>query len=236
MKTAIIVTVMFLGAFNVHAATLQAEQFEEFVTPEVSALGEFTRAKKFAIPNYSAKDKANILKKYSYLDPKHLIDTDMLSDAVLYYEWNFDKIDNTSLLCVLDFSLHSSVSRFFIINMKTGAVESHHVAHGTNSDVDDDGLAESFSNKVGSLQSSLGFYYTAETYVGKNGRSLRMDGLSTTNSNVRDRAVVIHGADYVWESDVKQGRTWGCFGFAEDQITGIIDQLEGGTLILAASK
>jgi hypothetical protein len=63
--------------------------------------------------------------------------------------------------------------------------------------------------------SSLGFYLTGETYHGKHGFSLRLDGLEADfNSNARDRAIVIHGADYAEEAFAKQtgrlGRSLGC--------------------------
>ena len=56
------------------------------------------------------------------------------------------------------------------------------------SDPENDGTPRRFSNVEGSLQSSLGYYVTAETYEGKWGYSLRLDGLSATNSQVRKRA------------------------------------------------
>jgi len=117
--------------------------------------------------------------------------------------------------------------------MKSGAVQAVHVAHGSGSDPRNTGRATVFSNEDGSNCSSLGYYLTAETYDGKHGYSCRMDGLSTTNSNVRERAVVIHGADYVHDSDVKQGRSWGCFALAMTMRTSVIDRLKGGSLIYA---
>src|SRR5690606_28831407 len=104
----------------------------------------------------------------------------------------------------------SNKKRLHVINMSTGAGWSLHVAHGKGSDKNHDAYAERFSNTSGSNASSLGAYLTAETYSGSNGYSLRLDGLSTTNSNARRRAVVVHGASYVKDSNVKQGRSWGC--------------------------
>ena len=51
---------------------------------------------------------------------------------------------------------------------------------------------------MGSRQSSLGLFRTADTYVGQNGYSLRLDGLEPGfNSQARARAIVMHGAKYV---------------------------------------
>ena len=63
---------------------------------------------------------------------------------------------------------------------------------------------------MGSKMTSLGTYVTAETYYGKHGLSLRLDGLDKENSRARERAIVIHGADYVTPDRTKMGRSWGC--------------------------
>lgn len=78
---------------------------------------------------------------------------------------------------------------------------------------------------------SLGFFITAETYYGSNGFSLRMDGKSTTNSNARSRAIVIHGADYVNQSSV--GRSWGCPALEMRFYQEVIEKVKGGALVYA---
>ena len=116
-------------------------------------------------------------------------------------------------LTIVDFSLSANEERMWVIDMKTKQVVLRSlVAHGRNSG---DVFANEFSNKSESYQSSLGFYATGETYVGKHGLSLRLDGLEYgINDKARDRAVVIHGADYVSESFIKSngrlGRSQGC--------------------------
>jgi hypothetical protein len=115
--------------------------------------------------------------------------------------------------------------------MRTGAVESQPVAHGNKSDPDDDGYATIFSNTVNSLMSSVGFALTAETYQGRNGYSLRLDGLQETNSKLRERAVVVHKSSYVSTSRTKQGRSYGCPALPVDASERIIDKIKGGSLI-----
>jgi hypothetical protein len=173
------------------------------------------------------------LSKYSYVDPTHMIQEKHLTAALNYYETNKAQLGNSSYLSIIDFSKSSKEKRFFIINMSTGSVWAIHVAHGKGSDSDHDGIAEKFSNVSGSNASSLGFYLTAETYNGSNGYSLRLDGLSSTNSNVRARAIVIHGASYVQESSVIQGRSWGCPAVAVELRDKVISLLKGGSLIYA---
>jgi L,D-transpeptidase catalytic domain len=116
------------------------------------------------------------------------------------------------LLTVVDFSKSSNTKRLWIIDMATNTVVYNTlVAHGRNSG---DEFATSFSNSNSSNKSSLGFYATGEIYVGKHGRSLRLDGLEATNNNARSRGVVMHAADYVSENFIKQhnrlGRSQGC--------------------------
>ena len=86
---------------------------------------------------------------------------------------------------------------------------------------------------AGSNASSLGYYMTAETYTGSHGYSLRLDGLSSTNSKVRSRAIVVHGADYVEEAAVIQGRSWGCPAVAMANRTTVINMIKGGSIIYA---
>ena len=86
------------------------------------------------------------------------------------------------------------------------------VAHGRNTGEE---FANEFSNQAESFKSSVGFYSTGEIYDGKHGMSLKLDGLEKgLNDKARERAVVIHGADYVSESFIKQnkrlGRSQGC--------------------------
>lgn len=179
-------------------------------------------------------EREEILKLYDYVDPNRIVPDKHLEEAILYYHKNKSKLKNSSVLSVIDFGQSSSQKRFYIINMTTGTVWNIHVSHGKGSDSDHDGYAEKFSNTSGSNASSLGFYLTAETYEGSNGYSLRLDGLSSTNSNARARAVVVHGASYVQDSAVIQGRSWGCPAVSTANRTKVINLIKGGSLIYAA--
>ena len=80
------------------------------------------------------------------------------------------------------------------------------MAHGRGSG---DNYATRFSNAEGSHQTSLGLFRTADTYVGSNGYSLRLDGLETgVNDRARDRAIVMHGAPYVSEANLRTSAAW----------------------------
>jgi hypothetical protein len=170
--------------------------------------------------------------KYSYVDPGHVVPSKALGLALDYYDANKGNISNTKYLSVIDFTQHSGKKRFYIINMSSGSVWQIHTAHGSGSDGNADGYADSFSNVSGSNASSLGFYRTAEVYDGSHGRSLRLDGYSKSNSNVRERAVVIHAADYVSDNLSKMGRSWGCPAVSWNDRDAVIDHLMGGSVIL----
>ncbi|MDX9909496.1 MAG: murein L,D-transpeptidase catalytic domain family protein, partial [Mariniphaga sp.] len=97
-------------------------------------------------------------------------------------------------------------------------------------------MAEKFSNKPGSYASSPGFYTTGETYFGKHGFSLRLNGIENgINDKARERANVIHGADYVSsefiEKNGRLGRSLGCPAVPEELSTEIIETIKDGTCL-----
>lgn len=185
-------------------------------------------------PDVSGTDRESILKNYDHVDPSHIVPYKALEDALIYFHQNKARFSNTDYLSVINFAQSSKEKRFYIINMKSGNVWPIRVAHGKGSDSNHDGFAEKFSNSSGSNASSLGVYRAAEIYTGKHGLSLRLDGLSATNSNARARAVVIHGADYVQEASVIQGRSWGCPAVSMENRDTVIRNLKGGSMIYAA--
>jgi len=153
-----------------------------------------------------------------------------LDEAIDYYDQNSSMIPNKSYLTVVDFTPHSGKKRFFMMNLKTGEVEALYTSHGVGSDRDNDGYAREFSNTPGSNMSSLGFFLTAERYQGKNGLSMRLDGLEESNDLARPRAIVVHGASYVGPHLSRMGRSWGCPAVELRLISRVVKQLERGSL------
>lgn len=159
-----------------------------------------------------------------------------LAPALEFYKSNQGSlIANTRYIGIIDFSIQSTLKRFFILNIKTGAVESMLVTHGKKSETSP-GWAGAFSNVVGSEMSSLGFFITdIEPYYGKHGISLKLDGVSETNKSARERLIVLHGADYAtqWFADKKGrlGLSQGCPAVSPDKIEGVIKKLKGQGLL-----
>lgn len=145
-----------------------------------------------------------------------------------------EKLKSTTWAFLVDFSMHSKKKRGWLINLKTGKAEAMHVAHGKGSG-NGSGQAVRFSNRNNSKMTSLGLYVTAETYYGSNGFSLRLDGLESTNSLARPRAIVMHGADYMSQSFINEvgraGRSWGCPAIAQNLKKRVINNLKGGSLL-----
>lgn len=232
----ILVTATFLTlaacAGNTDEISLPDDTSEEAVvdTPDTTEPIGFVDS---GSTDLASSDADEILKNYDYVDPTRIVPYQALTEVLLYFHQNKVKFANTQYVSVINFGQSSKEKRFYIINMKTGSVWALHTAHGKGSDSNHDGFAEKFSNVSGSNASSLGFYKAAETYYGSHGLSLRLDGLSSTNSNARARAIVIHGADYVQESNVIQGRSWGCPAVTQSNRDAVIKYLKGGSLIYA---
>ena len=142
----------------------------------------------------------------------------------------------SDVLMVIDYSKRSTEPRLWVFDLnRSGVLFQELVAHGRNSG---DDRAVRFSNEPGSLMSSLGLFLTADTYIGKHGLSLRLQGLQKgINDNSLDRAIVIHAADYVSESVALRsgriGRSWGCPAVRPAISRKLIETVRGGVLLLA---
>lgn len=141
-----------------------------------------------------------------------------------------------SRLTIIDFGRSSTQKRLWVVDVEQNRVLFHTlVAHGKNTGGE---FAESFSNREGSEMSSLGFYLTGNTYQGKHGLSLKLQGLDASyNTNAASRAVVVHGAEYVSESFIRQhgrlGRSQGCPALPVGECSAIIRAIKGGSVVFA---
>jgi hypothetical protein len=137
-------------------------------------------------------------------------------------------------LAICDFSQSSRLKRLYVVNIFSGEVLMNTwVAHGRNSGLE---FAKKFSNKPRSLQSSLGFFITRQTYYGAHGLSLRLDGVERgINDKALRRAIVIHGADYIGDETLVRnnymGRSYGCPAVPQAESETLINFLKNGSCL-----
>lgn len=146
---------------------------------------------------------------------------------------NQGKVAN-NILTIVDFSFSSTKERMWVIDMNNKKVVLQTlVSHGMNSGKE---FAESFSNQNESFKSSLGFFITGETYNGKHGISLKLDGQEYgLNDKARERAVVVHGADYVSKKLASRqgyiGRSQGCPAVAPEVAPTLINTIKNKSVL-----
>ena len=159
-------------------------------------------------------------------------------EALEYALKGYQKLDsagkvNNQILTIVDFSQHSRKKRMYILDMKEHKLLwNTFVSHGKNTGID---VAKSFSNRINSEQSSLGFFITTATYTGKHGLSLRLSGQEEGfNDNAEARGVVVHGAAYVNAARVNSpymGRSQGCPALPEAEYAKVINLIKDGSVM-----
>lgn len=151
-------------------------------------------------------------------------------------------LDKVKCFAVIDFDKPSFFRRMAIYC--GDEVRQYLVSHGRNSG----GLfARSFSNVSGSYQSSLGLYRVGASYTGKHGHSRRLHGLEKgVNDRALQRAIVIHGADYVNYPFIirnllsgagpRIGRSLGCPAVSRGSVEEVLGNLSEGTYLYIHSS
>jgi hypothetical protein len=211
--------------------------------PTLAPLVVATPAPAIDVPASAAPSSATgagaddaLLARLSALAPE--ADRGVLALALAARECAVDsgEVAADSRLAVIDYSLPSTKRRLWVFDVDGGKLLHHElVAHGRGSG---DNYATSFSNQSDSHQTSLGLFRTAETYIGGNGYSMRLDGLEPgVNDNARARAIVMHGAWYVDPAmAAKQGRlgrSYGCPALREQVARVVIDELKDRNLLFS---
>lgn len=145
-------------------------------------------------------------------------------------------VKRQELLTVIDYSMPSTQPRLFVFDLRQRSLLFRElVAHGKNSGGN---LTKFFSNREGSLATSIGLFVTGDTYMGSNGYSLRLLGLDKGyNDQATRRAIVMHGASYVSDAMAKAvgriGRSWGCPAVRKEVAEKLINTLKGGSAIFS---
>jgi len=169
---------------------------------------------------------------YSDMQLENVVDYKAFEEAYIGYT-HVNSLDK-NIITLIDFTKPSTQERLYVLDMEQRKIlYSSHVSHGRNSG---ENYATSFSNKTGSYKSSLGFFVTENTYQGKNGYSLILDGLEKgINDRAKERAIVIHGAPYSNPSVIKYtgrlGRSQGCPALPQAISETIINTIKDGSLV-----
>jgi len=186
-----------------------------------------------SIEKFVPSDKNDLKTLYQECHLDSLLSFEIFRLAMTGFEKITD-LPNKKIIIIIDFSKPSVQERFFVIDLENKTVlYKSLVAHGKNTG---ENFAISFSNDSKSLKSCLGFLLTSETYIGKHGYSLRLDGLEPgINDKARSRDIVIHGAEYVSNDFANQhgrlGRSWGCPALPINSSKVIIDKISNGSCI-----
>lgn len=183
-------------------------------------------------------------KNLAVYDSLHLEEEGLSKDVFEMALKGMDKLvqagitQKDNIIAIADFQQPSTNKRLYIIDLENYQLKFRTwVAHGNKSGK---AMAERFSNRVSSNQSSPGFYVTKNTYQGKHGYSLRLEGVERgINDNASRRAIVMHGADYVNPNIIPKlgyiGRSQGCPAIPMNLHRPVIDQLKEGACLFIYS-
>ena len=163
---------------------------------------------------------------------------ELLRRAMASLDRHGSRIAQRDRIGIVDFDAGSSQPRFHFVDLVSGHSESLLVSHGSGSDPSHTGYVRRFSNEFGSNASCEGTFVTADYYVGKHGRSQKIDGLDPTNDNALARAIVIHTAWYANPDMIRThgmlGRSQGCFAVGERDLDQVFARLGQGRMLFAA--
>lgn len=163
---------------------------------------------------------------------------ELLRRAIASLDRHGAHIRKRDRIAIADFTAGSSQPRFHFVDLASGRSESLLVSHGSGSDPSHTGYVRRFSNDFGSNASCEGAFVTADYYVGKHGRSQRLQGLDPTNNNALGRAIVIHSAWYANPDMIRThgmlGRSQGCFAVGESDLDQVFARLGPDRLLFAA--
>ncbi|HWE45519.1 MAG TPA: murein L,D-transpeptidase catalytic domain family protein [Caulobacteraceae bacterium] len=174
------------------------------------------------------------------LDPHGVLRKPLVDAALKAMDRHGDRITRKDAIYLVDFTVHSSKPRLFRLDLETGQVRAFRTAHGLGSDRARTGYATRFSNVPNSDASSLGAYVTLGQSVGaRDGANVLLDGLDSTNSEARNRAIIVHAAQYCeipfLDRFGQLGRSDGCFALSHSDLAQVRPDLDQGRLIYAAA-
>ncbi|MBU2378770.1 MAG: murein L,D-transpeptidase catalytic domain family protein [Alphaproteobacteria bacterium] len=172
------------------------------------------------------------------LDPRGAVPKDLMDRAMAALDVHHRKLPLRDRMYLVDFKKFSGDERLYEVDLIAGEVKVLRTCHGRGSDPDHSGYARRFSNTPDSNMSSIGAYATAGASWGKQqGPNVLLDGLEYTNDKARERAIIVHGADYAdpdfLAREGKLGRSYGCFSVAHTDLPELRERMGEGRLLFA---
>jgi hypothetical protein len=172
------------------------------------------------------------------LDPRGAVPKDLMDRAMAALDIHHRKLPLRDRMYLVDFKKFSGDERLYEVDLIAGEVKVLRTCHGRGSDPDHSGYARRFSNTPDSNMSSIGAYATAGAGWGKQqGPNVLLDGLEYTNDKARERAIIVHGADYAdpdfLAREGKLGRSYGCFSVAHTDLPELRERMGEGRLLFA---
>lgn len=172
------------------------------------------------------------------LDPRGQIRPELMERALAALDIHKNKVTKRDRMYLVDFTKFSGDERLYEVDLEGGEVTLLRTCHGRGSDPDHSGYARTFSNVPESFKSSVGAYATAGAGWGaQQGPNVLLDGLEYTNNNARERAIIVHGADYAdpdfLAREGKLGRSYGCFSVAHTDLPRLRERMGEGRLLFA---
>lgn len=172
------------------------------------------------------------------IDGKGMVRVDLIDRAKSALDQHGARIANRDRIYLVDFTRHSGEERLYEVDLLAGEVKGLRTAHGRGSDPEHSGYARAFSNVPESFCSSVGAFVTdGPSWGPQQGPNVILEGLEPTNDKARDRAIIVHGADYAdpefLAREGKLGRSYGCFSVAHADLPDLRQRMGYGRLLFA---
>lgn len=172
------------------------------------------------------------------LDPRGQVRKELMDRAMAALDIHQGKITRRDRMYLVDFTKFSGEERLYEVDLEGGGVTLMRTSHGRGSDPRHTGYATNFGNTPDSHMSSVGAFATAGASHGaQQGPNVLLDGLEYSNSRARERAIIIHGADYADPAflarEGKLGRSYGCFSVAHADLPALRERMGEGRLLFA---
>lgn len=242
MKKALvlILAIIVIALYLISPITFRKEEkitYDDPVIAKIALVKEDTLSDDSLVDNIAASPMTLSNPIYTMLHKKG---TDLHADVInkiltiLNCVQDFH-IQHNPILTVIDYSLPANKKRLWVFDLDKQELLFHtYVSHGIKSGAL---LSNYFSNKYDSKTSSIGVYTTDKSYYGREGLSLKLNGLERGfNDHAYNRSLVMHGGWYLDEEFIKKygrsGRSWGCPAVPEELAVPIINTIKDNTLFV----